>query len=353
MSTTLARRAPAAALALALTATALGAQQRAPERRTIAGSRVAVFNLVGTVRVAPGTGSDVVVEITRRGADADRLRIETGEVRGRQTLRVVYPSDRVRAPEMGRGSSTTLTVEEDGTFFGGRGSSGRRVRIAGDAGLDAAADVVVRVPKGQNAAVHLAVGKVEVRDVDATLAVDVSAADVTTSGTRGALALDTGSGEVSVADAEGALTLDTGSGDVRLANVRGDVLNVDAGSGAIDGRDLQVRRLLLDLGSGGTRLANVRADEVNIDSGSGDVDVGFAAGVTSMILDSGSGDVTLRLPASFGASLEVDTGSGGVETQIPITVTRRSRTTLVGTIGDGKGRVRIDSGSGEVRLVRN
>ena len=344
------RHLAAALLALAATTPAL-AQQASPERRTLAGDRVAVYNLVGSMRVEAGSGSSVEVEVTRRGADAGQLRIETGEVRGRESLRVVYPFDVIRWSDMGRRSTTQLQVDRDGVFYGGRGA-GRRVRISGDDGADASADVVVRVPKGRDIAVYLAVGEATVRNVDGRILVDVGSADVTTSGTRGHLSLDTGRGATKVSDAEGDLLLDTGSGSVTIDNVRADEISVDAGSGGMTGSNLRARSLKLDLGSGGTRLTGVAVDDLWIDSGSGEVDVALTTATRSVFLDSGSGDVTLRLPASFGATLEVDTGSGGIDTDIPITITRRSRSSLVGTIGDGKGRVRIDSGSGEVRLVR-
>lgn len=345
------RHVAGALLALAAAAPAFAQQAATPERRTLEGDRVAVYNLVGSMRVEPGTGSSVEVEVVRRGSDGGQLRIETGEVRGRSSLRVVYPFDQIRWSEMGRRSTTQLTVDRDGVFYGGRGA-GRRVRISGDDGADASADVVVRVPKGRDIALYLAVGEAQVRNVDGRILVDVGSADVTTTGTRGFLSLDTGSGETRVTDAEGELLLDTGSGSVTLDDVRGEELTVDAGSGRLTGSNLRVRSLKLDLGSGGTRLTGVAVDDLYIDSGSGEVDVALTTATRSVFLDSGSGDVTLRLPASFGATLEVDTGSGGIDTDIPITITRRSRSSLVGTIGDGKGRVRIDSGSGEVRLVR-
>ncbi|NNM33107.1 MAG: hypothetical protein HKO53_08575, partial [Gemmatimonadetes bacterium] len=61
------------------------------DRMVLSGDRVAVYNLAGKVDVVRGTGSDVVVEVTRGGSDADRLEIEVGEVRGREALRVIYP----------------------------------------------------------------------------------------------------------------------------------------------------------------------------------------------------------------------------------------------------------------------
>src|SRR6184192_4104024 len=86
------------------------------ERRSLSGDRVAIYNLAGKLRVESGRGSDVEVEITRGGRDADQLRIEQGNVGGRQTLRVIYPADRVVYPERGRSDRTTINVRDDGTW---------------------------------------------------------------------------------------------------------------------------------------------------------------------------------------------------------------------------------------------
>ena len=71
--------------ALLLTASALGAQ----ETHRVAGERVAIYNIAGRVEVVAGGGADVVVRLTRGGADAERLRVETGPIAGRNTLRVI------------------------------------------------------------------------------------------------------------------------------------------------------------------------------------------------------------------------------------------------------------------------
>src|SRR5215468_985598 len=69
------------------------------EHRNLSGERVAVYNLAGRVRVQAATGSQVTVDITRSGRDAAKLRLESGDVRGWNSLRVVYPSDRIVYPE--------------------------------------------------------------------------------------------------------------------------------------------------------------------------------------------------------------------------------------------------------------
>src|SRR5882672_5523621 len=145
-------------LVLPVLPAALHAQQPL-ERYTIDDDAVAIYNLVGAVRVEPGEGG-VAVQVTRAGADAARLRVAQGEIDGRATLRVLYPEDRIN-PGSGRpGSSTKLRVREDGTFGDTDGEhehgrhdrdgweEGRKVTIASGSGLDARADLVVRVPRG-------------------------------------------------------------------------------------------------------------------------------------------------------------------------------------------------------------
>ena len=46
----------------------------------------------------------------------------------------------------------------------------------------------------------------------------------------------------------------------------------------------------------------------------------------------------------------VDVGSGGISVDLPITYIRRSRSFVQGVIGEGYGRIRIDTGSGSVRI---
>jgi redox-sensitive bicupin YhaK (pirin superfamily) len=95
-----------------------GAAAQQPERFTLAGSDVAIYNLAGAVTVEPGTGS-VTVQVTRGGAAAARLTVAQDEIDGRETLRVRYPGDRVVYGGLERGSSTELRVRDDGTFGDG------------------------------------------------------------------------------------------------------------------------------------------------------------------------------------------------------------------------------------------
>jgi lia operon protein LiaG len=340
--------ASAAALAAALPA---GAQ----ERFTVDGDRVAVYNLAGEVRVEAGSGSSVVVEVTRGGSGGDELAIRRGETNGFRHLAIVYPDGDIVYPRRGD-SRTTLDVRSDGTFggdmslFGGRD----RVTIRGSGrGTQAWADLRVLVPSGRTIAIHNAVGRIDVANVDGDVVVKGHASAIEARSTRGSLDLDTGSGGITVSDASGDVHLDTGSGGVRVSGVRGGDLMVDTGSGGVTGGDLSVGTLHVDVGSGGVRLEGVTARHVNVDTGSGSVMLRLRGDAEDVRIDTGSGGVTLGLPSGFGADAEIDTGSGGIRVDVPATVRRSTRSHFSGSIGNGGGRLVIDTGSGGVSVVRN
>src|SRR5439155_7504504 len=113
-----------------------------------------------------------------------------------------------------------------------------------------------------------------------------------------------------------------------------DVLKVAAGSGNV-------------LGSG------IKSPATGIDTGSGNVHLELLSDIESLYVDTGAGEVTIAVPAQFGAHVDIETGSGGIELRgISIRTTRLQSDHLVGDIGDGKGRVKVSRGSGGVTLQR-
>src|SRR6185436_12500028 len=116
--------------------------------------------------------------------------------------------------------------------------------------------------------------------------------------------------------------------------------------------NVDVKTLKADVGSGGVRLSRVKAARVNLDAGSGTVEVDLVSTVEELIVESGSGGVTVRLPAAQGADVDIETGSGGIDSDFAVQTTRFGRNHLRGRIGDGRARIRIETGSGSVRLIK-
>jgi len=323
------------------------------------GDAVAVYNLAGKIELRSGSGSEVAVTVRRQGSDAERLAVQTGQVDTRQSgfgsvisLRVVYPQETIVYAD-GNGSAE-IRVRPDGTFFGGYDEDrdeGRKIRIRNSgSGVRAHADLDITVPRGRALYLALATGTVRAENVDGRLYVDVASADIRSSGGKGDFVFDTGSGDVEVFGHEGGLVCDTGSGDVRIEDVVGGELTFDTGSGNVTGARLRAERLLADTGSGDVELTGVQAARITADTGSGDVHLDLVSSPADVLVDVGSGDVRIRVPDGFGATVEVDTGSGGIHTDVPIQVREIDDDLLRGAIGDGSGRLRIDTGSGDVRI---
>lgn len=353
----------AGGLCVAVAGTALPVAAQQAERYQVTGGRVAIYNLAGEATLVAGSGSAVTIEVTRGGADAERLGIERGPIGDRETLRVLYPDDRIvyRTDDRRHGSST-MRVRDDGTFGdswddqgrrGGR-NSGRRVEVrSSGSGMDAHADLRIQVPRGQRVEIYLAVGRIDVTNVEGDLLLDGSASEVTTSGTVGSLVIDVGSGQVRVSNARGLLDVDTGSGAVDVTDVSGDELKVDTGSGSVSVRGATVARFNIDTGSGGVDGTGIAADVVAVDTGSGSVNLGFTRSPGEIEIDTGSGGVTLALPAAYAATVELETGSGGIELDFPVQVRRWERDAVRGTIGDGSGRLTVETGSGGIRIRKS
>jgi hypothetical protein len=330
---------------------AAGAQ--GTETYRLEGRQVAVYNLAGSVEIVAGSGPDVVARVTTAGNDAGRLNVVASEVGGRMALRVMYPEQDIVYRDLGRGSRTTTRVRSDGTF-GDRGEdSGRRVRIQGSGGgMEAWADIRLEVPPGHRVNVYLAVGEADARNLVSDLVIDLGAGRVDARGIQGNLSIDTGSGGVTVSGVRGDVNVDTGSGSVRIDDVTAQEIYVDTGSGSVRGGTLTARYLRVDTGSGGIELLGVDAPDVYLDTGSGSVELSLLGDVNDLEVDTGSGSVSVSLPEGLGAEIEVETGSGGIDLDFPVQVRTMKRNHVEGIIGDGRGRIVIDTGSGGVRLIR-
>lgn len=107
----------------------------------------------------------------------------------------------------------------------------------------------------------------------------------------------------------------TGSGDVRIEGAL-DRLQVDVGSGDVEGIDLAGRDLQVKSGSGDIDLSVFEPTEsVSVRAGSGDVRLAVPSGNYRLRVDTGSGDRSVKGiidDDASGASIAIDTGSGDV-----------------------------------------
>ena len=343
---------PVRFLALALgistsSVVALHAQQ--VERVELSGGTIEVYNLIGTLQVSAASGGSAVAEVTRQGGDGAKLAVEHAA----GTLRVVYPGTQFVYPALGGNYETTLRVRDDGTFNGDdyKDGGGRKVKISSSgSGLAAWADVRLMLPSGARAELNLGVGKVTLANVNGSIEVETASGDVDAKATTGSLSIDTGSGDVTLAGHDGDLSVDTGSGNIVVGTVKSGDVSLDTGSGDVRVDGLTATRLEIDTGSGDVMVSAADVRGVGVDTGSGEIRIGLTGDVEELSVDTGSGDVVVTAPKSLGAAVEIETSSGDITTEFPLQVTRKGRDGLSGPIGDGTGRISIDTASGDVTL---
>jgi lia operon protein LiaG len=337
----------AALIVAAVPTAALSAQQA--ERVELSGGPIEIYNLIGTLQVAAAPGGAAVAEVTRQGGDGAKLTVEHAG----GTLRVVYPGSQFVYPALGGNYEATLRVRDDGTFNGDDDDrhGGRTVRISSSGnGLSAWADVQLMLPSGARAELNLGVGKVTLANVNGSIEVETASGDVEGKATAGSLSIDTGSGDVTLAGHDGPLSVDTGSGNIVIGAVKSGDVSLDTGSGDVRVDGLAATRLEIDTGSGDVVVSGADVRDVSVDTGSGDIRVGLTGDVEGLSVDTGSGDVEVTAPKSLGAAVEIETSSGDITTEFPLQVTRKGRDGLSGTIGNGKGKISIDTASGDVTL---
>jgi DUF4097 and DUF4098 domain-containing protein YvlB len=157
----------------------------------------------------------------------------------------------------------------------------------------------------------------------------------------------TGSGDIEVNGSK-SLNAETGSGSIRANAVRGSVA-VRSGSGDISVAQEAAGNASLGTGSGSITLTGARGS-VRVGTGSGDVIVeGTTIGEWDVSASSGS--VRLRLPARAAFDLEAHTGSGSIDTSLPVSMAgRQSKRELRGTVGGGGPLVRVSTSSGDIEI---
>ena len=164
---------------------------------------------------------------------------------------------------------------------------------------DRSVRVEIRVPNGLIANVHTR---------DGAISVD---------GVSGSLRLRTGDGRIEATRIDGTLNADTGDGSIRIRG-RLDALALHTSDGSI---------------------------EADVLSGS-KITTGWDVGT-------GDGHVTLRLPASLNAELDAHTNDGKIETDFSVTTSRVSGSDIRGKLNAGGPTLKIRTGDGAIRVLKN
>ena len=244
----------------------------------------------GSLRVRAVDGlTEASVTLTARSGPPEILDRTTVELRG-ATLQISTP-------------------RQGGIFdlFGGRSRD--------------ALDIEVTVPSGTPLKISSFTADVTVTGRSGSADIAAGAADIVADHVDGDLRLRYGGGNSSVERVTGSVTIKSGSGLAHLGEVGGAVSSA-CGSG----------RLEIDTARGAVRFR----------SGSGAATLGAIYG--DVDLASGSGNLRIGGPAGTSARLDLTSGSGQIDPQLPVSQTPARGARAI--------TIRARTGSGDVRLFR-
>jgi DUF4097 and DUF4098 domain-containing protein YvlB len=162
------------------------------------------------------------------------------------------------------------------------------------------------------------------------------------------LEADSGSGDLRLTDIGGPLKANTGSGSIEATGLSGRVA-LQTGSGDINADMHSAPDVKAQTGSGTIKLHGVTGG-LYAETGSGDIEIEGQPG-TNWKLETGSGSITLDTGGRAKFSLDATTGSGSIHSDPPIsTHGSLERHHITGDINGGGPAVRVETGSGDVRI---
>ncbi|MGQ0712739.1 MAG: DUF4097 family beta strand repeat-containing protein [Gemmatimonadaceae bacterium] len=201
---------------------------------------------------------------------------------------------------------------------------------------------------------HLGDTHVEVSVPEGTrVSVSGNSADISVRGVRGEVDATTMSGDLVIDDASSRVEFESVSGDVEVSRVQGE-LRGETVSGDVDLTDVS-GDVDLETVSGDLTLRRVRSGSVRAETMSGAVSFdGQMESGGRYDFSSHSGDVRLALPAAIGATIAVETFSGTIDSDFPITLEpgQRHGKEFEFRVGDGGARIDARSFSGGIYIQR-
>lgn len=271
--------------------------------------------------------------------DDRRQRIDTTyafDASGTVNLSIVSGDIRVRTG--GSGQVRVVASIERGWIEASFSRSRVALETRSGNGRTGSATYEVTVPAGVRVRAHSVSGDIDIQGTEGEVTAESVTGDVTVTGTTRRLDVETVGGEIIVTRASGVINLETVNGDVVATDLEGDV-TAESVSG-----DVELRQ---------SRITGLRAGSV---AGSVRYDGPFSP-TGRYEFESHSGDIDFALPADAGASLQLETYSGRISSDFPLTLQpdqvggRRDRR-MEFTLGAGGSRISAETFSGNITIRR-
>lgn len=209
-------------------------------------------------------------------------------------------------------------------------------------------------------------GDVSVRRLDSDVKISGSSGDVTVADLKGRLEIGTASGMVKLTEIMGDIDIAVTSADVFLKSIQGAV-DIRSTSGKTEGQYIS-GPLTITQTSGNTSVTDLHGNarirtnsgeiKINQESGSlelftrtGDVEARTELDSTDdFYVETASGQIKLSVPETASGSVKLETTSGSINTELPLSIRQFTKSQLVGDFGEGGPRIFLLTSSGDITI---
>lgn len=223
----------------------------------------------------------------------------------------------------------------------------------GQEGVPVHVDLHLKLPPEIGLDLIQQAGPVEVRGLTGPVRLKLRNDPVRVSAIEAPLEVDSGNGRVTIRGHRGPARVSSGSGAMTLDDARGGPFELRSSSGRIHLIEASAS-VSAETGSGDVEASGFHAgDRVSVNSGSGDVHLeGDLAPARDLEVVTSGGNIVLNLATNPDARLRVDSTRGNISIDMPgLSEVRDHRTQFSAVSGEGQGRWRLESRTGEIRVT--
>jgi hypothetical protein len=238
-------------------------------------------------------------------------------------------------------------VKSGNSWWGG--SSDDAVgRVASNPPINQAGNIIRVGEGGDDSARHVNIDYEITTPANTMLVAESGSGDLQLSNLNGTVKAHTGSGSIRADKLGAGSHLETGSGSIEATNLMGST-TLQTGSGDIRGGLGSAGDVVAGTGSGTINLTGVQG-AVKAETGSGSLEIGGQP-TSPWKLETGSGDISLQVGSGARFTLDAQTGSGSVKTDLPLTMRGSlDKHHISGTVNGGGPTIKAETGSGDIRI---
>jgi hypothetical protein len=169
------------------------------------------------------------------------------------------------------------------------------------------------------------------------------------------LDLKTNSGRIAISDATCRTCLaETSYGSLACQRLKGDTVKLRSGSGNLDLAAVEAPALDISTSFGGIKAQEITTAKLTAGSGSGSIHIVCTPAAPADLIaevKSSFGGIDFTAPLGFSGQVDLRTNFGSIHTALPIAVSGTlDKKKVIGTVGKGKGLLRLETGSGSIDL---